>query len=441
MALSSVQLIAAGDGSSAGTPVLRHSVPNSPVLHRNRPRCARKYRKDIYQATSKECRVKINVSGMVFETFDATLARFPDTLLGDKAKRLSYYDREQRCLFFNRCRISFEAVLFFYQSGGCLVRPLDKKMCDFEEECVFFGISDDAIMRMKQREGYARHHSKKSKVTDKTSREKLHEFLEHPDSSVPARVFAAFSMFTIITSVCMACISTIPRMRGGDMSVKENPLSVAEFTVNLFFGFELVLRFISSPSRLSFMKSPMNAIDFFAIFPYFVVLIIDKTQIANLGFLKAFRTVRVLRFLRFSRHSDTLHVVINIMGSTIRDLFTVVFCMLIMSIVWGSLAFYIELGTENTHFVSIPEGMWWAIQTIVCLGYGDIVPITLPGKIAAAVVAAVGALTLTVPLLSIGGRYLKMYSRTFSIHFSPDTNDEDNNNYKSRNHNSVKVAT
>ena len=429
MALSSAHLLAARDSSNIGTPVLRRATSRLPVPYSKLSICAGENPRDEH-ITIKQNRVRINVSGTMFETFEATLARFPETLLGDKSKRLPYFDEQRQCLFFNRCRISFEAILFFFQSHGCLIRPCDKNILDFEQECIFYGLSDDVILNMKEREGYARHDPRKLETTHRTYREKFHDFLEHPNSSFPARCFAVLSLSTVVASVFMACITTIPHIRSEDSSTSllKNPLSLAEFVMNTFFGLELILRFFSAPNRSSFIKSPMNAVDTFAVFPYFIIFAVDKTQIANLGFIKALRTIRVLRFLRFSRHSDTLRVVLNILSSSVQDLFTVVFCMLLMSIVWGSLAFYIELGTENTQFTSIPEGMWWAIQTVVCLGYGDVVPVTLPGKIAAATVAVVGALTLTVPLLSIGGRYLQMYSRTFAVSNSLDVTDEEAGN-------------
>ena len=428
MALSSVQLIAAGDGSGNSTPLLRRTFSNSPLLHRSG--ILRKVQKEsrLMNMDRNETRVRINVSGTIFETYEKTLAKFPKTLLGDKIRRIPYYDNNQQSLFFNRCRISFEAILFYYQSGGCLVRPVDKDLVDFEKECNFYGLSDNAIQQMKEREGYARNKPEKPVAIEKTIRTELNRFLEYPNSSMPARMFAIVSMATMVASVFMSCLSTVPSMRTRGDLILEDPLSLTEFAMNVFFGVEFILRFISAPKTLSFVKSPLNLIDSVAIFPYFVVFAIDETQVSNLGFIKAFRTIRVLRFLRFSRHSDTLRVVINILSSSIRDLFTVVFCMLLMSIVWGSLTYYVEVGTQGTQFVSIPEGMWWAIQTIVCLGYGDIVPVTLPGKIAAATAAAVGALTLTVPLLSIGGRYLQMYSRTFSIDTTLDINEEGNDN-------------
>lgn len=431
MALSSVQLAASGDGSGNHSPLLRRTFSNSPALHRSFHGRGNKQKRNAFAfKLMKQSRITINVSGMIFETYETTLSRFPMTLLGDRIKRIPYYDNDKQCLFFNRCRISFDAILFYYQSSGCLVRPPDKDMADFENECRFYGLHDEAILRMKEREGYARHQTIEPDLVNISLRVGLHRFLENPNSSFPAKIFAIISMTTMVASVFMACISTLPNLRNKEVkgSILANPLSLIEFAMNIFFGLELALRFIGAPKRLAFVKSPMNIIDAVAIFPYFIIFAIDETQVTNLGFVKAFRTIRVLRFLRFSRHSDTLRVVINILSSSVRDLFTVVFCMLLMSIVWGSLTYYVEVGTKNTQFVSIPESMWWAIQTIVCLGYGDIVPVTLPGKIAAAAVAAVGALTLTVPLLSIGGRYLQMYSRTFAINTALDINDGEEKN-------------
>ena len=54
------------------------------------------------------------------------------------------------------------------------------------------------------------------------------------------------------------------------------------------------------------------------------------------------------------------------------------------------------------------------------IGYGDIVPISLAGKITTAMTAIVGALTMTVPLLSLGGKYFATYTKTFDVNLSAD---------------------
>ena len=73
------------------------------------------------QGSDYECseRVVINVSGLRFETQLRTLNQFPETLLGNPQKRNRYYDPLRNEYFFDRNRPSFDAVLYYYQSGDC----------------------------------------------------------------------------------------------------------------------------------------------------------------------------------------------------------------------------------------------------------------------------------------------------------------------------------
>jgi len=99
-------------------------------------------------------RVVINVSGMRFHTRRSTLERYPDTLLGDRSKRRRYLDPARRELFFDRNRPSFDAILYFYQSGGRLRRPLAVHPDIFIEELEFYQFDDDVIERFRRVEGY-----------------------------------------------------------------------------------------------------------------------------------------------------------------------------------------------------------------------------------------------------------------------------------------------
>ena len=85
-------------------------------------------------------KVIINVSGLRFETRASTLQRYPDTLLGDRRRRVHYFDSMNNEYFFERHRSSFEAVLYFYQSGGRLTRPENISAEIFLEEIKFFDL-------------------------------------------------------------------------------------------------------------------------------------------------------------------------------------------------------------------------------------------------------------------------------------------------------------
>lgn len=65
-------------------------------------------------------RIKINIAGQVFRTYEDTLDRMPETLLGNPERRQEYYDDEGKEYFFDRHRESFPAILYFYQSDGIM---------------------------------------------------------------------------------------------------------------------------------------------------------------------------------------------------------------------------------------------------------------------------------------------------------------------------------
>ena len=85
-------------------------------------------------------KVVINVSGLRYETRASTLQRYPHTLLGDKHRRARFFDYMNNEYFFERHRSSFEAVLYFYQSGGRLARPEHISAEIFLEEIKFFDL-------------------------------------------------------------------------------------------------------------------------------------------------------------------------------------------------------------------------------------------------------------------------------------------------------------
>ena len=88
--------------------------------------------------------VKINVSGKKYQTYESTLRRFPNTLLGSADTREPFYDSAKGEYFFDRHRSCFTSILYYYQSEGTLLRPLNLSPDVFMQECSFFGIGEEA---------------------------------------------------------------------------------------------------------------------------------------------------------------------------------------------------------------------------------------------------------------------------------------------------------
>ena len=113
---------------------------------------------DPQQSTrNQDCcceRVLINISGLRFETQLQTLARFPQTLLGNPKKRMRFFDPLRNEYFFDRNRPSFDAILYYYQSGGRLRRPVNVPVDIFMEEIKFYELGEEVVENFKEDEGF-----------------------------------------------------------------------------------------------------------------------------------------------------------------------------------------------------------------------------------------------------------------------------------------------
>ena len=361
--------------------------------------------------TNGDEKIYINVRGHMYETLNSTLNRFPGTILGSKEKRQLLTDTATNSIYLACSPHCFDAILYYYQSNGILSRPANVRMDEFLTVCYTFNIDEDKLTFIRVREGYFMKKQPQQREP-RTLREKAWLTMEEPEYSTLAFIYAVLSIVLIVISTVLNClISTIDQ---------NNVWGQMELLINIIFAMELTTRFILTTDKMKFTKDFLNVIDFFAIFPYLISMFFTMKASSSASFLRAFRTVKVLRLLRFSKHSQTLGSITSIMIHCLKDLVVLLVCLFLICCVSGSFEYFIEYNVDDTQFTSIPESMWWALQTVVCLGYGDIVPKSVLGKIFAMAIAIFGAITITIPLLSLGSRYLNMYTKTFQLDVGPD---------------------
>lgn len=387
-------------------------------------RCENKFL--IKQILSRSrCRAKLNISGHIYETEIQTLERFPNTLLGNREKRKRFYNSECNQYFLNRSRIFFDAILFFYQSG-ILTCPKFVPCELFVEECRFFELPEDVILRSTSRNNFRsveEDYSNKETNTPTGSSLKLKiwDILQHPHTSSTAKVFSTVSLTAVVLSVLSSILQSVTEKT----STSANQWMFLELILNIWFLLELILSCIFSPNKKKFFRSTMTWIDILAVIPYFVVLVVDIDKLDSLKFLRILRLFRVCRIFRFLKHSKRLAVVGKIFLSCVGDMKVLFLCVVLVVVFAGSVIFYLEISantihpintyststrhmeviTQSTAITTIPIGMYWACQTIFTIGYGDLVPITHGGKIFAGLFMVVAASAFVIPLLSIIAKF------------------------------------
>ncbi|OZC11969.1 K+ channel tetramerization domain protein, partial [Onchocerca flexuosa] len=361
--------------------------------------------------TKRRERVTINVSGLRFQTYESTLRRYPLTLLGNSFKRNRFWDPKNKEYFFDRHRTSFESILYTYQSGGVVKRPESVPIDMFIKELKFFEMGEELLEKFWISEGYEK--PKEIQMPKNVLLRKLWELVEYPDSSLFARIFALLSIFVISISIISFCLETLPSMKvnPGDVRDWSNPFFHIELFCIIWFTTELLLRFISCPNKLSFLRSALNIIDFIAIAPFFGNLLWMDSAKSSMSFaiLRVLRLVRVFRIFKLSRHSVGLQILGKTFRASIQEFCLLIFFMIIALVLFSSGIYFAEQNEPNTKFTSIPASFWFVLVTMTTVGYGDLTPTGVYGKLVGGLCALIGVLTLALPVPIIVANFKHFY--------------------------------
>ena len=149
--------------------------------------------------------------------------------------------------------------------------------------------------------------------------------------------------------------------------------------------------------RLRYLRSFFALIDLISVLP------------AVLGFfgaadLRVLRLLRLLRMLKLVRHSTTFGLLFLVLREESRSITALLFVLLLTVTISGSLMYMLENDVQPEVFTSIPVAMWWAIETLTTVGYGDIVPMTVAGRVVGGLVSIIGIGTLALfsGLITVG---------------------------------------
>jgi voltage-gated potassium channel len=142
--------------------------------------------------------------------------------------------------------------------------------------------------------------------------------------------------------------------------------------------------------RIRFMLQPLSLVDLIAILPFYLSLYI-------LIDLRILRVLRLLRLFKLTRYSPALTVLLEVLYNESRTLMAAFVVLLIMLVLSATGIYLLEHNIQPDVYGSIPEAMWWSIVTLTTVGYGDVVPVTIAGKLFAGVIGLIGIGMVAIP--------------------------------------------
>ena len=135
--------------------------------------------------------------------------------------------------------------------------------------------------------------------------------------------------------------------------------------------------------RWDWLRSPSALIDLIAIAPAFLNFFVS----IDLRFL---RILRLFRILKLTRYFASMRILLVVISKEKGSFQAVIFILIIMIVTASSGIYLVENHAQPEEFESIPKAMWWAVVTLTTVGYGDVIPITIAGKILGAVITVLG---------------------------------------------------
>ncbi|KAM7387998.1 hypothetical protein PAMP_024202 [Pampus punctatissimus] len=414
-------------------------------------------REKVKEKPKQQLSINVNVGGKVFHIPKKCAIKYPHTRIGtlalcrDQAKLLKLcddYSVRKNEFFFDRDPAFFHHICHFYTSG---VLWVIREMCpvNFEEEIAYWGLSlkDTQLccwMVFEEKVDEVRDNLKVDKelmaeielkydeecfkhMVFGNVRKTLWNIAEDPYYSIPAKVFTVLSNLFVLLSIMAMTLNTVEELQKYKINGRTH-MEWMEIIAIVFFTFEYLIRLATTPNIKRFFKSGLNFVDMVAILPYFFQFIFEvltdtedvnaqediraMTQVSKLSYvLKVIKLLRIFRILKLARHSTGMKA----FGFTLRQCYQQAFCLFLFIAMgiftFSALLHSAERGTEGSPIISIPHAWWWAAVSISTVGYGDVVPVTILGRIVAFGCISFGIILNGMPISFLFNKFSDYYAK------------------------------
>ncbi|KAG7512165.1 potassium voltage-gated channel subfamily G member 3-like [Solea senegalensis] len=377
----------------------------------------------------------LNVGGRRFSLSSETMKRLPLSRLSRLHRCVSEtellelcddYDRDSNEFFFDRHSEAFSFIMLYLQHGKLRFVP---HMCElsFYNEMLYWGLESADLQpccqrRLDDRMSDCFVHFFPEEAPRSTNEpqsrwlERMRRTFEEPTSSVAAQILASVSVIFVVVSMVMLCASTLPDWMSAETLDQHR---VIEAVCIGWFTAECIIRFLVSRDKCEFVCRPLNIIDLLVITPYYVsvtvtILTGENSQLQRAGVtLRVLRIMRIFWVIKLARHFLGLQTLGLTLRRCYREMVMLLVFICVAMAIFSALAQLLEHGLDlengNQDYASIPAACWWVIISMTTVGYGDMYPVTVAGRVLGGLCVVSGIVLLALPITFIYHSFVQCY--------------------------------
>lgn len=228
----------------------------------------------------------------------------------------------------------------------------------------------------------------------------------------PSTCFDVAISFMIVLSISATFLRTFENLAAW-MPV----LKIVEFFTIIVFLIEYVLRLWTAEylypeiggrrAALRFAFSFYGVVDFLTIFSYFAPFLFSNGVVA----LRMLRVVRIMRLFKLNSTYDAFNVITDVLKDKKNQIISSVFLISVLLMTSSLCMYSLEHEAQPENFKNAFSGIWWSVSTMLTVGYGDIYPVTVGGKIFAIIIAFLGVGLVAIPTGIISAGFVEYYTK------------------------------
>jgi voltage-gated potassium channel len=249
-----------------------------------------------------------------------------------------------------------------------------------------------------------------------TTRERIYKIIEKAEDGDKAS--AVFDWFLIIL-LCFNIIAVISSSFSGIQDKYGKLFTYFEYFSVTVFTIEYLLRVWTAPYKfplppkkpsfypyVCFIFSFMGIFDLCAILPFYLPFLFIDLRV-----LRILRLFRLLRFFKLTRYNKSFELIGRVFKNEKEKLFMTVFILGVMLLLASSLMYAVENAVQPEEFPNILATLWWAVVTLTTVGYGDVFPITILGKLLSGIISILGIGLIALPSGIISSGFINLYDK------------------------------